>query len=214
MMLRRVNLPIVAGVALWIVLALPLVRAGLEARLVTHVLVQLLGLATAGYLIGIGLRPHLSQAMDRWNRYGATGLALVISTGAIWMLPRAIDASLDSGWVASAKFVSLPLLLGAPLALSWPRFGTILRGFLKANFLSMTIFFGWLYIAAPVRLCNSYLIDDQTLLGTAFLVITGVLAILWSVPLFFSSDQPNERLTMAASEDSAEDGTYELRPIH
>jgi len=213
-MLRRVNAPIVAGTALWIGLALPFVRAGLEARLITHVLIQLLGLATAGYLIGIGLRPHFAGLMDRWNRYGATGLALVISTGAIWMLPRSIDASLDLGLVESAKYVSLPLLLGVPLALSWPRFGTILRGFLKTNFLSMMIFFGWLYIAAPVRLCNSYLIDDQTLLGTAFLVITAVLSVLWSAPLFFDSGLPNERKAMGPSQDSAEDGNYAVRPIH
>jgi hypothetical protein len=209
-----VNAPIVAGAALWIGLALPFVRAGLEARLVTHVLLQLLGLATAGYLIGVGLRPHFAGLLDRWNRYGATGLALAISTGAIWMLPRSIDASLDSGLVESAKFVSLPLLLGVPLALSWLRFGAVLRGFLKANFLSMMIFFGWLYIAAPVRLCNSYLTDDQTLLGTAFLVIAAVLSVLWSAPLFFSSSRPNEQLTKSASKNSAEDGNYELRPIH
>ena len=213
-MLRRVNAPIVAGTALWIVLALPFVRTGLEARLISHVLIQLLGLATAGYLIGVGLRPHFAGFMDRWNRYGATGLALVISTGAIWMLPRLIDASLESGLVESAKFVSLPLLLGVPLALSWPRFGTILRGFLKANFLSMMIFFGWLYIAAPVRLCNSYLIDDQTLLGTAFLVITAVLSVLWSAPLFFGSSLADKRQTEEASQDSAEDGNYGLRPIN
>ncbi len=213
-MLRRVNAPIVAGTALWITLALPFIRTGLEARLISHVLIQLLGLATAGYLIGVGLRPHFAGLMDRWNRYGATGLALVISTGAIWMLPRSIDASLESGLVESVKFVSLPLLLGVPLALSWPRFGTVLRGFLKANFLSMMIFFGWLYIAAPVRLCNSYLIDDQTLLGTAFLVITAVLSVLWSAPLFFGSSLADKRQTEPASQDSAEDGNYGLRPIN
>ena len=213
-MLRRVNAPIVAGMALWIGLALPFARAGLEARLVTHVLILLLGLATAGYLIGVGLRPHFASVLDRWNRYGATGLALAISTGAIWMLPRSIDASLDSGLVESAKFVSLPLLLGVPLGLSWPRFGTVLRGFLKANFLSMMIFFGWLYIAAPVRLCNSYLTDDQTLLGMAFLVITAVLSVLWSAPLFFGWSQPDEHLARTASQDSAEDENYAVRPIH
>lgn len=213
-MLRRVNLPLTAGIALWILLALPAIRTGLEARLVTHVLVLLLGLATAGYWIGIGLRPHLAGLMGQWNRYGATGLALALSTGAVWMLPRAIDASLEWGPIESAKFISLPLGLGVPLALSWPLMGTVLRGFLKANFLSMLIFFGWLYVAAPVRLCNSYLIDDQTLLGWAFVAIAGALALLWSAPLFFAPKPANEHLATSGARDSAGDQDYELRPIH
>jgi len=178
--------PLLAGVALWCLLALPAVRGALEARLATHVLVELLGLVVAGYLIGIALRPLLTPPLRNWNRHGLTGLALAISCGAVWMLPRWIDAALESPAVETVKFASLPLLLGLPLALSWNQLGTILRGFVKANFLSMLLFLGWLYIAAPVRLCNSYLIDDQRLLGTAFIALAGLLSLLWSLPLFFS----------------------------
>ena len=190
--------PIVAGVALWLVLALPFVRDALESRLVTHVLIELLGLVVAGFLIGMGLRRPLAQTLQPWNRFGLSGLAIALCCAVIWMLPRWIDASLESNTVEAIKFASLPLLLGLPLALSWPELGTILRGFLKANFLSMLLFLGWLYIASPVRLCNSYLIDDQTLLGTAFIIIAGALGLLWSVPLFFANGfldegaQPNK----------------------
>ena len=184
--------PLIAGAALWIILAVPMVREALEMRLVTHVLIQLLGLAVAGYLIGISIRSALNPVLHPYNQFGLSGLALAIACGVVWMLPRWLDASLEDCRVEIVKFFSLPLLLGVPLALSWPELGTLLRGFIKANFLSMLLFLGWLYIASPVRLCNSYLIDDQTLLGMAFIGIAGVLSLLWSVPLFFDSGFSDE----------------------
>jgi hypothetical protein len=204
--------PLFAGLALWAGLAIPYVRIALETRLTTHVLIELLGLAVAGYLIGIGLRPVLARRLRRWNRFGLSGLAMAISCGAVWMLPRWLDASLDSVAVETAKFTSLPLLLGVPLALSWPELGTIGRGFIKTNFLSMLLFFGWLYIASPVRLCNSYLIDDQTLLGVSFIVIAGVLSLLWSVPLFIGNPAANRKISYRTSHFT-EDKTYAVRPI-
>ena len=204
--------PLIAGMALWAILALPAVRVGLEARLVTHVFVQLLGLAVVGYLIGMALRPLVLSRLAAWNRFGLSGLAIAISCGAVWMLPRWLDASLESDLVETTKFVSLPLLLGLPLALSWLGLGTILRGFLKANFLSMLLFLGWLYIASPVRLCNSYLIDDQTLLGTAFIAIAGVLSLLWSVPLFLNQHYAETR-PLSDTSDTNKDQIYAVRPI-
>ena len=38
-----------------------------------------------------------------------------------WMLPRTLDVSVTLPLIAAAKFLSLPLLIGLPLALSWPR---------------------------------------------------------------------------------------------
>jgi len=178
------KVPLFAGLALWAGLAIPYVRLALETRLTTHVLIELLGLAVAGYLIGIGLRPALAPGLQSWNRFGLSGLAMAICCGAVWMLPRWLDASLESSIVETAKFASLPLLLGLPLALSWPELGAIMRGFVKTNFLSMLLFFAWLYIASPVRLCNSYLIDDQTMLGVSFIAVAGLLSLLWAVPLF------------------------------
>ena len=204
--------PLFAGLALWSGLAIPYVHTALEMRLATHVLIELLGLAVAGYIIGIGLRPVLAPRLCQWNRFGLSGLAMAISCGAVWMLPRWLDASLDSFSVEAAKFASLPLLLGVPLALSWPELGTIGRGFVKTNFLSMLLFFGWLYIASPVRLCNSYLIDDQTLLGVSFIVIAGALSLLWTVPLFIGGAFNNGESPNRTNRFS-EDKNYAVRTI-
>lgn len=174
------------GLVLWLALALPVPRVALESRLFTHMLVQLPMLVLAGYLIGMSARNWTSHFLDACNRRGATGIALALPAAAFWMLPRWIDAALGSAAVEAAKFLTVPLLVGLPLALSARRLDCVTAGFLKANFISMALLLGWLYSAAPVRLCNSYLIDDQAMLGTAWLVIAGLAALLWSAPLFFA----------------------------
>ncbi|MGI9383129.1 MAG: hypothetical protein ACR2PO_08240, partial [Methyloligellaceae bacterium] len=116
-----------AGATVWLVLVAPPLRQMLESRLVTHVLIELPGLILSGALIGSSLRAHLLDPLARWNRHGATGFAVALAAALFWMLPRWLDASLESDAVAIAKVLSLPLLIGLPLALSWPLAGPILR---------------------------------------------------------------------------------------
>ncbi|CAD0186997.1 hypothetical protein RUESEDTHA_03908 [Ruegeria sp. THAF57] len=144
---------------------------------VVHVLVQFPLLAAAGYLLAIGQRvpPSLTGPL----------LVVALTTAAIWMLPRSVDAALaDTGWHL-AKFVTLPLGFGAPLALCWPTIGPILRGFLKAQSVSMLLFLGFLYTHAPVRICNSYLVDDQVRLGLGFVWAALALTAIWMIPVLF-----------------------------
>lgn len=159
-----------------------------------HVLVQLPLLAAAGFLPG-----HHLQAPR-----GVTGAALILAgvTAAIWMLPRTVDAALIfPGW-ALAKFVTLPLLLGLPLAIAWRGLGPLGRGVIKAQTISMLLFLAFLYTHAPVRLCNSYLVQDQIRLGAGFAWLALGLAVIWLVPPF-----------LGASHSSTKDDTYELRAI-
>ena len=144
--------------------------------LVVHVLLQMpaLVLAGAAFALNRAMPGHLVGAL----------LILALVTGAIWMLPRSVDAALITQTGLVAKFVTLPLLCGAPLALSWPRIGPVLRGFLKAQTISMLLFLSFLYIHAPLRICNSYLIDDQQRLGQGFAYAAAVLALIWLVPVF------------------------------
>lgn len=172
---------LLGGLALWAALAAPQLRALLEARLAAHVLVQLPTLALAGYLVGVALRRPLARQLDLWNAHGATGLLTALPIAACWMLPRSIDAALASSAVESVKLTSVPLLVGLPLALSRPRIGPVLGGFLKANAVSMALVLGWLYLATPQRLCSSYLIDDQTLLGKSWLLIALALGLIWGL---------------------------------
>jgi hypothetical protein len=94
------------------------------------------------------------------------------------MLPRALDAALTDPWAEVAKFLSLPFLVGFLLVLAWRRLTLIGRGFVWTNFFSMLAVLGWLYIVAPVRVCNSYLVNDQENAGW-YMVIASVLLFFW-----------------------------------
>ncbi|WP_170347424.1 hypothetical protein [Ruegeria atlantica] len=145
---------------------------------IRHVLVQMPLLVLAGVLLV-------------WNRQIRQDLAVPLLLVALtvflfWMLPRNVDWALTStGEVA--KYLSLPLLLGVPLRLSWPWLGPVLRGFLKANALSMLGVLGFLYTHAPIRICNSYLVSAQQDLGMAFLYLAAGLACLWAIPILFGN---------------------------
>lgn len=167
------------GVAIPALLVLPPLRLALEGHLVGHLLVQIPLLALAGGLLGRALLdgPPTAAGAGAWTPGGLAGLLLALFTAVFWMLPRSLDAALVEPAMAAAKFVSLPLLLGLPLALSWPRLHPVARGFVWANLLSMLGFLGWLYLAAPARLCNFYLIEEQTMLGRALLAIGAALAL-------------------------------------
>lgn len=157
-------------------------RGALEASPVLHMAVQLPALGLAGWLAGTVLADRLPGLMRlSFNRHGLAGALVAVFAIAFWMLPRSVDGALTNGSVEIAKFITLPLLVGVPLALSLPRMGAILKGVVKANTLSMLAVLSWIYQAAPVRICNSYLVEEQQELGMVLLAIAVTLAVAWGV---------------------------------
>lgn len=177
-----------AGAMLYVALVSPPVLRLLESRMTTHMTVLLPGLALAGYLCGVRLRTLVAPMSQSWNAGGIPGLIAALFTAAFWMLPRALDESLRSLSMEIGKLISIPLLVGALLAISWPLLGPIWRGVLKVQMISMLAVFGWLYSVAPVRLCTSYLQSDQEQLGRVLCVLAGVLALAWALPWMFGSN--------------------------
>lgn len=159
------------GVALWLLLVLPPIRHALEATMALHMLVQLPLLALAGWWLRPLVPRHAAAALAPWNRGGISGLLLASVVAMVWMLPRAIDAALSIPWVEAAKFVSVPLLVGLPLAGSWPRAGFVVRGVFLAEVVATTFRLGWLYLVSPERLCSNYLVGDQQQVGRAMLAV-------------------------------------------
>lgn len=151
-------------------------RGGAVESPIQHVLLQMPLLVLAGVLLGWDLRVRRELALPL--------LFAALTVFLFWMLPRNVDWALTPAGEL-AKYILLPLLLGLPLRLSWPWLGPILRGFLKANVLSMLGVLGFLYTHAPVRICNSYLVSAQRDLGVAFLYLAAALACLWAIPVLF-----------------------------
>lgn len=177
-----------AATALVVLLALPPLRGWLEGSMIGHMLVQIPLLAAAGVLGAFALPSHLKRLLAAYNAYGLPFTLLAGFASTYWMLPRALDAALVNPWMEAVKFASLPLLVGLPLAVSWRPLGTIGRGFVLANFISMLAVIGWLYIVAPVRVCNNYLVNQQTVAGWLLVAIAGLLFLAWAAPAFIARE--------------------------
>jgi hypothetical protein len=189
------------GIAtLYLLLTTPAVRGWLEASMIGHMLLQIPLLAAIG-IMSSRLLP------ERWQNSLLTAVggaipcvvtALFVSS--YWMLPRALDAALMDPLVEIAKFLSLPMLVGLPLGLAWKRLRVIGRGFVWTNFFSMLAVLGWLYIVAPVRLCNNYLVDQQGQAGW-WMVKLALLLFAWWLGNLFVGDSPAARESGTASQD-------------
>lgn len=161
-----------------LVLLLPPVRRVAEATMTAQVLVQLPLLVTAGWLLSRAFPPRILAGVERWNHRGITGLVLVTVTAACWMLPRSLDAATSHPLTAGAKYLTVPLLIGLPFGVSWPRMGFVVRGVFLVEFVATFFRLGWLYLISPIRLCNNYALNDQQQLGGCMLAIGGGL-LLW-----------------------------------
>ena len=169
---------------LFVALVTPVAREALERIMVAHMLVQIPLLAIAGAFAATALPSWRRSRVARWNQSGVSGTLLALIASSWWMVPRSLDWALASPLMEAAKFVTLPLLVGAPLALSWSSLGTMGRGFVIANVLPMWAVVGWAYIAAPVRVCNYYLVDQQVIAGVALIGVSVALGAATALPSF------------------------------
>jgi hypothetical protein len=181
-----------AAAVLFTVLAMPVARDALERVMALHMLVQIPLLAIAGALGAAALPPSFKTRIAQWNNGGVSGALLGLIVSSWWMVPRALDWSLQSPAMEVIKFVTLPLLVGAPLKLSWGPLGAIGRGFVLANVLPMWAVVGWAYVAAPVRLCNYYLLDQQAMTGVGLMIASLALAVASGLLAFRAHPQSAE----------------------
>ncbi|MDN5781934.1 MAG: hypothetical protein L0H23_07925, partial [Luteimonas sp.] len=156
---------------LWGVLVVPPVRHALEATMSLHMLVQIPLLVVAGWLVASAVPRRVAAVVARFDAGGICGLLLVSMTSLVWMLPLALDAALEDPLVAAAKFLTAPLLIGVPLALSWPRMGFVVRGVFLVEVIATAFRVGWLYLISPQRLCSNYLLGDQQQVGRILLLV-------------------------------------------
>jgi hypothetical protein len=166
------------GLALCALLAWPALRYALEASMWRHMVLQFPLLMGAGALLAAALPSRARTLVARWNAHGIAGLVLVAVVLAVLMVPRVLDLALRDGAIEAAKGAAL-VLAGAALRLSWRAAGLVVQGFFLGNVLPMTAVVGQLYIDAPLRLCNAYLLDDQARLGQWLIGLAALLALGW-----------------------------------
>ncbi len=176
----------VVGATLLVLLALPWSRAWLEASMTRHMLVQMPLLAAAGFVLARALSADWRERLRARAGGVVPCLLLAMATTTFWMIPRALDLALEQGSAEAAKFLSLPLLAGVPLALAWPHIGIFGRGFVWSNLASMLAVLGWLYRAAPIRVCNAYGETSQFTAGTWMIVLAVTIFAAWLASLLLS----------------------------
>ena len=172
---------IVALIAI-LALAMPSARVLFEQYMLSHMLIQLPLLVICGFWIADYL---LERVTFRIELHLALPLLLIaLITSMFWMLPRFLDASLAENNYFLLKFISLPLLVGLPFTFGWRNVDPVVKSFIMANLMSMLIVLAWLYIEAPVRLCNYYLINEQQDVGKTLIYIVVGISLYWASKLF------------------------------
>lgn len=194
------------GIAiLYLWLASPPARAWLEASMSGHMLIQIPLLAAIGLAAGRLLPEWRQQALRELAGGPISCVVIALFASSYWMLPRALDAALVDPVAEAAKFLSIPLLVGLPLGLSWAQLNVIGRHFVWTNVISMIAVLGWLYIAAPVRLCNNYLVDQQEQAGW-WMVNLSLLMFAWWLFALFIGDRTIDARPVSAAMDAGVHG--------
>lgn len=178
-----------AGLALLVILAMPLSRQLLESSLINHMLIQIPLLALAGWMMGTFF---LNHKFEHLNRYGIPGLLIGLFAILFWMIPRWLDAALSEPFWEVMKFMTVPLLIGVPLTISWPKLSSFSRGVVWTNAISMFGVLGWLYVAAPLRVCNNYLVNQQQEFGYTAMAVGVSIAVYWVGIAFFGNWEKQE----------------------
>ncbi|GAB2891952.1 hypothetical protein LSG25_09390 [Paralcaligenes sp. KSB-10] len=185
MIIRSPHHPIRIAALTYLVLLAPPLRHILESSMTGQMLLQIPLLIGVGLLLRQALPARALSIVASCNYQGIAGLLLASVISAFWMLPLALDASVTEPFIAAAKYLSVPLLIGLPLALSWPRMGFIVRGVFLLELTASFFRLGWLYLIWPGRLCNNYLLDDQQRLGQYMLWIGGALLLGIAIKLIW-----------------------------
>lgn len=175
-----------AAAALAGMLAMPPLRHWMEAGMASHMLIQFPALLAAGALLWSGVAAASDTAFGarivalvrRWNALGLAGLLFCALVLAIAMIPRLLDLALVDARVEALKWLAL-VACGAALRASWREAGLVVQGFWLGNVLPMTAVVGMLFQDAPLRLCNSYRLDEQQLVGTALVTLAVAVGLAW-----------------------------------
>lgn len=173
------------GLVLFIFLIIPPVANLMESVMIIHMHMQMPMLVIAGILMAKFFQIKFPQFFAKWNANGIPGITLFLIIWIYWMIPRTMDEALTIPVMEIFKFVSLPFLAGVPLRDSWKKLSSTSKNALFVLFTILFIAMGWLYIGAPIQLCNNYLLIEQITLGWGFLTMAIAMVIYLFYITFF-----------------------------
>lgn len=172
------------GSILFIFLIVPPVAELMESIMIIHMHMQMPLLVCAGFLMARLLQTKIPRFFATWNSNGVPGIILFMIIAAYWMIPRTMDEALMLPAMEWFKFISLTFLAGVPLRDSWSKLSANWKSIVLYSFTIMFIGMGWLYISAPIQLCNNYLLIEQMTLGWGFLTTAICMVIYLIYDLF------------------------------
>lgn len=178
-MMKRL-LPLLLGLSIPAAVLLPALRSPLEASMMLHMLLVFPLLIVAGAALAHVVPAKCLSWLKAWNNNGIPGLLLVSSVFTIWMIPLALDRAVENWWVDAVKTLSL-VLAGSALVISLPRATRVVQLFFVWNWVGMAVFVGVLYQSLPVRLCSTYLINDQDRTGLGMVIMAAALGLMWCI---------------------------------
>src|SRR5262249_13843983 len=152
--------------------------AWLEADMARHMLLEFPLLVGLGAVLAQHLSPRMDARLALFDRYGLTGWTLASLILALWMIPVALDAAVQSAAVNAAKYASL-LATGYALRTAVRRSPPALEVFFVGNFAWMAATVGLVYQEADTRLCVSYLAASQRLRGRGLALTAIAVLVLW-----------------------------------
>lgn len=163
---------------------IPPLQTLFQDSLIGQILLVIPLLVIAGVLLANGLPRTWRAIYAQADPHGIIALLIAGYTIAFWLLPRNVDGAVIDQSANWMRQITLPLLAGIPLRLAAHRIPVWLRYLLWAMGTAMIFIMGWLYSVAPNRLCNSYLIAEQQILGTILLTAGAIsLGMVFSVVL-------------------------------
>ncbi|HLR23099.1 MAG TPA: hypothetical protein VK100_05175 [Pseudogracilibacillus sp.] len=181
----------VYGSILLIFLMLPPVTHLAESIMSIHMHMQMPLIAIGGMLLTPFLQKKFPSFFEKYNENGIPGIILFFIIMLYWIIPKAMDDVLSSGYAEAFKFISWALL-GIALRDSWSK---ISRGWEYIVFIGVAIMYmtmAGLYIFSPDQLCNNYLIVEQRTLGWSYFFIALCLLLYFIQDLFADKDAYQE----------------------
>lgn len=171
-------------------ITLPGIGSWLERGMISHLLIQLPLIVYIGLCLADQMPVRWINAINRYNAGGVTGFFVMSATGLFWMIPSALDQSVNDPSFQLAKVVTLLFGIGVTFRISNRVFNPILKGVFFLEVWAMLGRAGYLFLISPERLCTNYLISEQQLLGKLLLAFSLIWAVIWGVKVLFVGNPP------------------------